>query len=115
MASSRTETTREAEELKQFLRRLRPGDRLKYKTNKQDETSATVTKTTIEDGLYRVYAKGPRDGEYVFMPEKAEGMGHHPVPEVFWVNPDPDEGSNTYELITRGALLSISLTVEREL
>lgn len=101
------------EALKRVLNRLRPGDRITYETTKRDEAQVTITRVANEDGYYRVYAEGSRGGEYLFMPEKPDGMGNHPVPEVFWVNPEPGEGNNPYEVATRGSLTSLTLTVER--
>lgn len=48
------------------------------------------------------------------MPEKPEEMGNHPAPEVFWENPDPDEGNNPYELVTRGEIILLRIIAEPE-
>ena len=105
----------DTEALQELIKRLRPGDNINCQTTQWDDASVTVTKVAEEDGYYMVYTEGSRGGEYLFMSEKPGGWGNHPVPEVFWVNPEPDEGNNPYEVVTRGALLSLSITVEREL
>ena len=105
-----TETARGSERLERLVRRLRPGDEIEYETSTGHEVSHRVVEVTVEDGYDRVYAEGPRGGRYLLMPEKPAGMGNHPAPEVFWVNPDPDEGTNQYEAVTRGSLVSLSVT-----
>lgn len=103
-----------SEKLKQLLTRLRPGDGITYETTLRDEATVTVTSTTLEEGHYRIYLEGPEGGEYLIVREKPEGMGNHPAPEAFWVNPDPNEGNNPYELVTRGSVVSLSISAERE-
>ena len=105
----------EIEKLKQLIHRLRPGDTVEYQTSTGHEVTHKVIEISREEGYYRVYAKGPQGGRYLLMPEKPDGMGNHPAPEVFWVNPNPDEGSNPYEVVTRGSITSLSITAEREL
>ena len=104
----------DTKKLKQLLTRLRPGDVIAYETTQRDEATVTVTSTTLEDGHYWIDVEGPEGGEYLIMREKPEGMGNSPAPEAFWVNPDPNEGNNSYELVTRGSVLSLSITAERE-
>ncbi|WP_157971548.1 hypothetical protein [Halorussus litoreus] len=105
----------DTEQLKRLLRRLHPGDQIEYETSTGREGSHKVVETAIEDGYYRVYAEGSQGGRYLLMPEKRDGMGDHPVPEAFWVNQDPDENNTPYELVTRGSILSLSITASREL
>ncbi|UWG47424.1 hypothetical protein HSRCO_1137 [Halanaeroarchaeum sp. HSR-CO] len=104
----------DSEKVKQLLTRLRPGDDISYKTTQRDEATVRVKSTSIEDGYYRIYLEGPEGGEYLIMREKPEGMGNSPAPEAFWVNPEPNEGNNPYELVTRGSVLSLSIFAERE-
>lgn len=103
-----------AENLKQLLTRLRPGDTITYETNLRNEATVTVRSTTLEEGQYRIYLEGPQGCNYLIMREKPDTVGKHSAPEAFWVNPEPNEGNNPYELVTRGSVISLSISAEGE-
>lgn len=114
MSGSNSGDAGESHEVTALVKRLRPGDVIRYRTSTGREYVHDVIGTEIKDGYYRVRAQGPKGGRYILMPEKPEEMGNHPAPEVFWENPDPDEGNNPYELVTRGEIILLRIIAEPE-
>lgn len=121
--STPVEPSSDVEELKQLIRRLRPGDHAEYKTGRRNkdtdeiivrrDSSGTVTKVDRKDGYYRVFIDGPQEGRYVIYPEKPDGKGAYDPPEMFFVSPDPE--SSEYPETTENSVLSLSITSKREL
>lgn len=112
---------RDAEQIKDLLYRLRPGDTIVVTSNQNLSDGREMTVEAVvrekppgyDEPYYRVrartsqQARDEESGYYVLMAEKPDDKGNAPVPEVYHHSPNP-EAKNIET--TKGAILALTLT-----
>jgi hypothetical protein len=115
------ELDRDAEQIKDLLYRLRPGDTIVVTSNQnlsdgREMTVETVTREkspSYDEPYYRIRARtfqqaqDDESGYYVLMAEKPDGKGNNPVPEVYHHSPNPEVKNIE---TTKGAITLLTLT-----
>lgn len=115
------ELGRDAEQIKDLLYRLHPGDRITVTSNQNLSDGREMTVEAVvrekppgyDEEYYRIRARTSQQsqddesGYYVLMTEKPDGKGNNPVPEVYHHSPNP-EAKNIET--TKGAITLLTLT-----